>query len=204
MLGSYGAGRTIDWTSSSFIHYWLLIIDLCNVWEDGPTSPGTNYILMYEKVEFIGYNGTVMALYNQIALRWSNYLLFHWPWMELIGNLHNMYNKDYSFKYIIPIQYYYYFKVWKKIICKNKYVTSIEVWANILIHMMGSMFTWGQLASLKMSQMFERMLIVISQPPSERSDFQIDVLLPWLRKKSELLAGLEKGKRKVMFWLWYV
>ena len=44
--------------------------------------------------------------------------------------------------------------------------------------------------------MQERVAMVISKPPMMRSTPEIDVVLPWLRKRSDLLQDLEKGTSK--------
>ena len=42
--------------------------------------------------------------------------------------------------------------------------------------------------------MQERVAMVISKPPKTRTTPEIDVLLPWLRKRSDLLRDLERSK----------
>lgn len=45
-----------------------------------------------------------------------------------------------------------------------------------------------------MSTAFEKVVAVISKKPSLRQDFEIQGLLPWLRKKSQLFSQLKTGK----------
>ena len=42
-------------------------------------------------------------------------------------------------------------------------------------------------------QMFDLVLHVISKPPEERQHNELSVLIPWLRKKSDMLNNLDKG-----------
>lgn len=44
-----------------------------------------------------------------------------------------------------------------------------------------------------MAKTFEKVLNVISKKPDLRQDFEIQGLLPWLRKKSKLFATLKTG-----------
>lgn len=45
-----------------------------------------------------------------------------------------------------------------------------------------------------MANTFEKVLNVIGKKPSLRQDFEIQGLLPWLRKKSKIFATLKTGK----------
>ena len=45
-----------------------------------------------------------------------------------------------------------------------------------------------------MSRMQERIVKVISKPPAERKTHEIDILLPWLRKRSDILKDIDNGK----------
>lgn len=45
--------------------------------------------------------------------------------------------------------------------------------------------------------MQKRVINVIAKPPSERGKQEIDIILPWLRKKSQLMQSLEKGTELV-------
>lgn len=44
------------------------------------------------------------------------------------------------------------------------------------------------------STQFEKVVAVISKKPELRQDFEIQGLLPWLRKKSQLFSQLKTGK----------
>ena len=48
------------------------------------------------------------------------------------------------------------------------------------------------------SLMQERIIAQISKPAKERSTHELDVLLPWLRRKSELLKDLERSKCRLL------
>lgn len=43
------------------------------------------------------------------------------------------------------------------------------------------------------AHMQERAIAVISKPPEQRRDPEIEMLLPWLVKKSDMFEGIEKG-----------
>lgn len=45
-----------------------------------------------------------------------------------------------------------------------------------------------------MANTFEKVLNVISKKPDQRQDFEIQGLLPWLRKKSKIFSTLKTGK----------
>ncbi len=45
-----------------------------------------------------------------------------------------------------------------------------------------------------MAVMFKRVIECISKPADSRLDTEIDVLIPWLRKRSDVLRKLPKGK----------
>ena len=42
-----------------------------------------------------------------------------------------------------------------------------------------------------MSNSLDRVIQVISKPPKLRQDFEVQTLLPWLRKKSQLFSRLK-------------
>ncbi|XP_064621913.1 uncharacterized protein LOC135484417 isoform X2 [Lineus longissimus] len=44
-----------------------------------------------------------------------------------------------------------------------------------------------------MSQMTDRVIQVISKPPSERTDMEVELLLPWLKKRSDTLVTVDKS-----------
>ena len=44
-----------------------------------------------------------------------------------------------------------------------------------------------------MAASYEKVLSVISKKPSQRQDFEIQSLLPWLRKKSKLFQEIKTG-----------
>ena len=46
----------------------------------------------------------------------------------------------------------------------------------------------------KMTQMFQRVIGIISKPQQQRRRTDIEQLLPWLRKRSELLENAEVGR----------
>lgn len=46
---------------------------------------------------------------------------------------------------------------------------------------------------VKMALMQQRVVKIISKSPSERRDAEIQMVLPWLRKKSELFTDLDKS-----------
>lgn len=52
----------------------------------------------------------------------------------------------------------------------------------------------GQTETFVMAKTFEKVLNVIGKKPSLRQDFEIQGLLPWLRKKSKIFATLKTGK----------
>ena len=45
-----------------------------------------------------------------------------------------------------------------------------------------------------MALTYEKVIAVISRPPDIRKDFEVNNLLPWFRKKSELFRTLKTGK----------
>ena len=45
-----------------------------------------------------------------------------------------------------------------------------------------------------MGTLQERAVALISQPPSARTERNIEMVLPWLQKRSELLMELDRGK----------
>ena len=45
----------------------------------------------------------------------------------------------------------------------------------------------------RMANSYEKVLSVISKKPSQRQDFEIQSLLPWLRKKANLFRALKTG-----------
>ena len=49
-------------------------------------------------------------------------------------------------------------------------------------------------AGRKMASVQERLVALVSTRPEVRRDVDIELALPWLRKKSELLQSLEKGQ----------
>ena len=49
--------------------------------------------------------------------------------------------------------------------------------------------------SPRMAPMFERVVKVISKPPTQRTNMEIKMLIPWLRKRSNILANVENGKQ---------
>lgn len=50
---------------------------------------------------------------------------------------------------------------------------------------------------LNMSNTYEKVLNVISKPPAFRQDFEIQTLMPWLRKQSQLFSQLKTGKMPI-------
>ena len=42
--------------------------------------------------------------------------------------------------------------------------------------------------------MQERIVKVISKPPDDRKGHEIDILLPWLRKRSDMLREIDNSK----------
>ena len=46
----------------------------------------------------------------------------------------------------------------------------------------------------KMSNMFDKVVAVISKKPDLRQEFEIQGLMPWFRKKSQLFSQLKTGK----------
>lgn len=47
---------------------------------------------------------------------------------------------------------------------------------------------------IRMALMQQRVVKIISKSPSERRDAEIQMVLPWLRKKSELFTDLDKSE----------
>ena len=45
----------------------------------------------------------------------------------------------------------------------------------------------------KMTSTYDRVVAVVSKPPSDRTESEADVLMPWFRKKSDLFANLKPG-----------
>ena len=44
-----------------------------------------------------------------------------------------------------------------------------------------------------MAQLLEQVIDVISRPPAARSDVDINAILPWLRRRTELMSQLDQG-----------
>ena len=49
-----------------------------------------------------------------------------------------------------------------------------------------------------MSSVQERLVRVVSSPSSRRRDVDIELVMPWLKRKSDLLDKLDKGERGLM------
>jgi len=49
-----------------------------------------------------------------------------------------------------------------------------------------------------MALTYERVIRVISQSPDKRKDFEVNNLLPWFRKKSDLFRNLKTGMNKTV------
>lgn len=48
--------------------------------------------------------------------------------------------------------------------------------------------------TFRMAMTYQKVVGVISQPPDMRKDFEVNNLLPWFRKKSDLFRTLKTGK----------
>lgn len=44
--------------------------------------------------------------------------------------------------------------------------------------------------------LYDRTISLISLPSAEREDVEIDAIIPWIRRTSDLLRSLEKGNMK--------
>lgn len=74
-------------------------------------------------------------------------------------------------------------------------VRTEEVWVLTVCGLAGC-YVWLACSNVRiMSRMQERCVRVISKPPDERKGHEIDILLPWLRKKSDMLKEIDNGER---------
>jgi hypothetical protein len=42
--------------------------------------------------------------------------------------------------------------------------------------------------------MTDRVITIISKPPEERTNMELELLLPWLKKRSDTLSNVDKCK----------
>ena len=45
-----------------------------------------------------------------------------------------------------------------------------------------------------MSLLYDKVVNIVSKPPDERTNGEIDAILPWFRKRSELFKSQKAGK----------